>query len=84
MTRKRRDSTPAQRAALQRGQAIRTLCMVYTVAAHPPFIHSETVGIQKIVDEALLRVRGESETAKRKREHEAYEELFKADQKITS
>lgn len=73
MTIKFRGLTPKQEAALRRGTRIRTLCMIYAVAGHPPFTVAETNAIRKIADDALIRERGESETAKRERERAEYE-----------
>ncbi len=62
--------TPRQKAALERGSKIRTLCCIYALvkSIHRDLTGVEISAIQDACDNALDRIRGESETAKRKRE----------------
>jgi len=63
--------TPKQKANSQRAWDIRTLCGIYAQAyKHGDLTTAESKAILAACDSALQRIRGESETAKRKRERE--------------
>lgn len=62
--------TPKQKAALERGSKIRILCGIYALTKNlrDELTADELGHIITSCDSALVRIRGESETAKRRRQ----------------
>lgn len=73
-------STDKQREALNRNSMIRSLCGIYAqVGSLYTWDYIQTEEYEIIIQEidyAIYRIRGETETAKRKRERNEYEQEY--------